>query len=109
MNELTQGLRMLPINYYLIFCSILFVIGLVGVLTKKNAIVVIMSVELMLNSINLLLAAFSVLHNNVAGQVLVIFIMVVAAAEVVAGLAIIVLTFRNKNSIDITLLNELKG
>jgi NADH-quinone oxidoreductase subunit K len=100
---------MVPIDYYLAFCSLLFAIGVVGVLIKRNALVIIMSVELMLNSVNLLLVAFSVYNNNPAGQVLVVFIMVVAAAEVAAGLAILVATYRNKNSIDINLLNELKG
>ena len=109
MNEVTQGLKMVPIDYYLLLCSILFVIGLIGVLVKRNALVIFMSIELMLNSINLLLAAFSAFHNDPAGQILVIFIMVVAAAEVAAGLAILVVTYRKKNSIDMNLLNELKG
>jgi NADH-quinone oxidoreductase subunit K len=109
MNEVTQGLRMLPIDYYLSLCSVLFVIGLVGVLVKRNALVIFMSIELMLNSINLLLAAFSAYHNDPSGQILVIFIMVVAAAEVAAGLAILVVTYRKKHSIDMNLLNELKG
>jgi len=109
MNEITQSLQLMPISYYIWLCSILFVIGLIGVLIKRNAIVIFMSVELMLNAINLLLAAFSVYHNNPAGQVLVIFIMVVAAAEVAAGLAILVVTYRNTHSIDVNLLNQLKG
>jgi NADH-quinone oxidoreductase subunit K len=109
MNEMTHGLQMMPISYYIAFCSILFVIGLIGVLIKRNAIVIFMSIELMLNAINVLLAAFSVYHNNPAGQVLVIFIMVVAAAEVAAGLAILVVTYRNTHSIDMNLLNKLKG
>ena len=109
MNEIVHGLQFMPINYYLLFCSILFVIGLIGVLTKRNALVLFMSVELMLNSINLLLAAFSVYHNNPAGQILVIFVMVVAAAEVAVGLAILVVNYRKTNSVDISLLNRLKG
>ena len=109
MNEISQGLHLMPINYYIAFCSVLFVIGVIGVLVKRNALIIFMSVELMLNSINVLLAAFSVYHNNSDGQVLVIFIMVVAAAEVAAGLAILVSTYRNTHSIDMNLLNNLKG
>lgn len=109
MNEVVNSLKLMPINYYIAFCSILFVIGVIGVLIKRNAIVIFMSVELMLNSINLLLAAFSVYHNNASGQILVVFIMVVAAAEVAVGLAILVVTFRNTHSIDVNLLNQLKG
>ena len=109
MNELPQGLQIMPISYYLLFCSVLFIIGLIGVLIKRNALVLFMSIELMLNSINLLLAAFSVYHNNPAGQVLVIFIMVVAAAEVAVGLAILVVNYRKTSSVDINLLNRLKG
>lgn len=109
MNEIVHGLQVMPINYYISFCSILFIIGVIGVLIKRNALVIFMSVELMLNAINLLLAAFSVYHNNPAGQILVIFIMVVAAAEVAVGLSILVVTYRNTNSIDMNLLNQLKG
>ena len=82
---------------------------MIGVLIKRNALVIFMSIELMLNSINLLLAAFSVYHNDPAGQILVIFIMVVAAAEVAVGLSILVVTYRKNNSIDVNLLNQLKG
>ena len=109
MNEVVHGLQVMPINYYISFCSILFIIGVIGVLIKRNALVIFMSVELMLNAINLLLAAFSVYHNNAAGQIMVIFIMVVAAAEVAVGLSILVVTYRNTNSIDMNLLNQLKG
>jgi len=109
MNQVVQSLHLLPINYYLLFCTVLFVIGLIGVLVKRNALLLFMSIELMLNSINLLLAAFSVYHNNPSGQILVIFIMVVAAAEVAVGLAILVSSYRNTSSVDINLLNQLKG
>src|SRR6266568_3387233 len=109
MNEITHGLQLVPISYYVSFCSILFTIGVIGVLIKRNALVIFMSIDLMLNSINLLLAAFSVYHNNPAGQIMVIFIMVVAAAEVAVGLSILVVTYRNTNSIDMNLLNQLKG
>jgi NADH-quinone oxidoreductase subunit K len=108
MDTVVEGLKLMPISNYIVLSSLLFVIGLIGVLVKRNALVVFMSIELMLNSINLLFAAFSVYHNNSAGQVMVIFVMVVAAAEVAAGLAILVLTYRTNHSIDINLLNTLK-
>lgn len=108
MNSVTEGLKLIPMENYLVLCSLLFVIGLVGVLVKRNALVVFMSIELMLNSINLLFAAFSVYHNDVSGQIMVIFTMVVAAAEVAVGLAILVLTYRTSHSIDVNVLDTLK-
>ena len=101
-------LNSIPISYYLMFCSMLFCIGVIGVLIKRNALVILMSVELMINSINLLLAAFSAYMNDPAGQIFVFFIMVVAAAEVAIGLAIIVLIYKTTHSIDIDVLNKLK-
>ena len=89
-------------------CSIIFSIGVIGVLIRRNAIVIFMSIELMLNSVNLLLTAFSVYHNDASGQVFVFFIMALAAAEVAVGLAIIVMIYRNTNSIDTNVLNRLK-
>lgn len=103
-----NALASIPISHYLIFCSILFCIGVVGVLIKRNALVILMSVELMINSINLLLAAFSACSNDPAGQIFVFFIMVVAAAEVAIGLAVIVLIYKTTGSIDIDVLNKLK-
>jgi NADH-quinone oxidoreductase subunit K len=108
MNPVVEGLKVMPIENYIVLTSLLFVIGIVGVLVKRNALVVFMSIELMLNSINLLFAAFSVYHNEASGQVMVIFTMVVAAAEVAVGLAILVLTYRTNHSIDINLINKLK-
>ncbi|MEI7724304.1 MAG: NADH-quinone oxidoreductase subunit NuoK [Bacteroidota bacterium] len=102
------NLSSIPIHYYLVFCSVLFSIGVLGVLIKRNALVILMSIELMINSINLLLAAFSVYSNDPAGQIFVFFIMVVAAAEVAIGLAIVVLIYRTTHSIDINVLNKLK-
>ena len=99
---------MIPIQYYLLLCTLLFTIGLVGVLVKRNALVIFMSIELMLNSVNLLLVAFSVYHNDPAGQIFVFFVMVVAAAEIAVGLAIVVMVYRHTHSIDITFLNKLK-
>ncbi len=98
----------IPVHYYLVFCSILFCIGVIGVLIKRNALLILMSIELMINSINLLLAAFSAYSNDPSGQIFVFFIMVVAAAEVAIGLAIVVLIYRTTHSIDINVLNKLK-
>jgi len=103
-----NALNSIPISHYLMLCSLLFCIGVVGVLIKRNALVILMSVELMINSINLLLAAFSAYSGDPAGQIFVFFIMVVAAAEVAIGLAIIVLIYKTTHSIDIDVLNKLK-
>jgi NADH-quinone oxidoreductase subunit K len=97
-----------PLNFYYYLSAALFCIGVLGVITRRNAIIIFMSVELMLNSVNLLLVALSTFKNDPAGQVFVFFIMAVAAAEVAVGLAIIVMIYRNIKSIDIDLLNKLK-
>ena len=99
---------MLPIEHYIFISTVLFCIGVAGVLLRRNAIIILMSVELMLNAVNLLLAAFSVFHGDAAGQVFVFFIMIVAAAEVAVGLAILMVIYRNTKSVDIDLLNKLK-
>ncbi|MBL0151956.1 MAG: NADH-quinone oxidoreductase subunit NuoK [Chitinophagaceae bacterium] len=108
------------INYYIFLSLALFCIGIVGVLTRRNAIIIFMCIELMLNAVNLLLVAFSKMHhltaaaadpNAIAGtdaQIFVFFIMVVAAAEVSVGLAIIVMMYRNVHSTDVNFLNRLK-
>jgi NADH-quinone oxidoreductase subunit K len=88
--------------------AMLFSIGVFGVLIRRNTIIIVMCIELMLNAVNLLLVAFSTLHGDAGGQVFVFFIMAVAAAEVSVGLAIIVLIYRNTNSVDINVLNKLK-
>src|SRR3954470_5232609 len=108
MENLTTQMAGVPLNHYIWLCAIIFTIGVVGVLTRRNAIVIFMSVELMLNAVNLLLAAFSVHHNDPSGQVFVFFIMALAAAEVAVGLSIIVMVYRNTQSIDINVLNRLK-
>ena len=97
-----------PLNHYILLSAIIFAIGVIGVLIRRNAIVIFMSIELMLNSVNLLLTAFSVYRGDASGQVFVFFIMALAAAEVAVGLAIIVMIYRNTNSIDINVLNRLK-
>lgn len=99
---------MLPIEHYIFLSTILFCIGVAGVLLRRNAIIILMSIELMLNAVNLLLAAFSVFHGDAAGQVFVFFIMIVAAAEVAVGLAILMMIYRNTHSTDIDLLSKLK-
>ncbi|MBM3401713.1 MAG: NADH-quinone oxidoreductase subunit NuoK [Bacteroidetes bacterium] len=108
MENLTQAIQGVPLNHYILLSIIVFAIGVVGVLIRRNAIVIFMSVELMLNAVNLLLIAFSVHHNDPSGQVFVFFIMALAAAEVAIGLAIIVMIYRNINSTDVNILNKLK-
>jgi NADH-quinone oxidoreductase subunit K len=83
---------------YLALAAMLFTVGAVGVLTRRNSIIVFMSIELMLNAVNLTLVAFSKMHGNLDGQVLAFFVIIVAAAEVVVGLAIIMSLFRRKAS-----------
>src|ERR1039457_2308400 len=100
MAALLNIFTFVPIEYYLTLSAVLFCIGVLGVLFRRNAIIIFMSVELMLNSVNLLLVAFSVYHNDAAGQVFVFFVMAVAAAEVAVGLAILVSIFRNVHSVD---------
>lgn len=97
------------INWYMALSGILFVIGALGVLLRRNAIIVFMSIELMLNSANLLFVAFARHLGNLEGQVLVFFVITVAAAEVAVGLALIVAIFRSKKSINIDDINLLKG
>ena len=92
----------------LFFSAVLFVIGVIGVLTRRNAILIFMCVELMLNAVNLSFVAFSRLHG-MAGQVFVIFVMTVAAAEAAVGLAIIIAIFRHHESVDLRNINLLKG
>lgn len=98
----------MDVNYYLYLSAVLFTIGAVGVLVRRNAIVVFMCVELMLNAVNLTLVTFARLDNNLAGQVIAFFVMVVAAAEVVVGLAIIMSIFRSRRSASVDDANLLK-
>jgi NADH-quinone oxidoreductase subunit K len=95
-------------SYYLILSALLFTIGGMGVLLRRNAILVFMSVELMLNSVNLTLVTFSRIHGTLEGQVMAFFVMVVAACEVVVGLAIIMSIFRSRRSASIDDVNLLK-
>ncbi|MBN2044682.1 MAG: NADH-quinone oxidoreductase subunit NuoK [Anaerolineales bacterium] len=100
---------MVAIEYYVILSAILFTLGIVGVLIRRNAIVIFMSIELMLNSANLAFIAFARQYNELNGQVFVFFVMTVAAAEVAVGLALMVTIFRTKHSIDVDQLSSLKG
>lgn len=99
---------MIGIDWYLALSAIIFTIGIIGVLIRRNAIVVFMCVELMLNAVNLSLISFSAYHGDISGQILVFFSLSVAAAEAVVGLAIIIAIFRNNLSVDITKVNLLR-
>ena len=99
---------MIPLHYYLLLSAFMFCVGAVGVVTRRNAIVVFMCIELMLNSVNLTLVAFSSYLGDATGQMLVFFVMVVAAAEAAVGLAIIISLFRNKQTVNINEINILK-
>lgn len=103
-----SAIQVIPLNWYIALSAILFGMGVMGVLFRRNAIIILMCIELMLNAANLLLVAFSAYHNNADAQVFVFFIMAVAAAEVAVGLAIMVMIYRNTKSTDINFLNKLK-
>lgn len=107
-SAIPEIIQLIPLKIYLIFSTALFVIGIIGVLTRRNAIIIFMSVELMLNAVNLLLIAFSSYRSDPSAQVFVFFIMAVAAAEVAVGLAIIVMLYRNTRTIDVGFLDKLK-
>jgi NADH-quinone oxidoreductase subunit K len=91
---------MVPLDYYLFLSAIIFSIGVIGVLIRRNLIVVLMSIELMLNAVNLTFVAFSSFLGSMEGQVIVFFVMAVAAAEAVIGLAIIISVFRHRQTLD---------
>jgi NADH-quinone oxidoreductase subunit K len=109
----------MPVYYYIFLAVALFSIGVIGVLVRRNAIIIFMCIELMLNAANLLLVAFSKMHSQGLGdsgsasaadaQIFVFFIMIVAAAEVSVGLAVIVMLYRNTHSVDVNFLNRLKN
>jgi NADH-quinone oxidoreductase subunit K len=100
---------MISIFYYILLSAILFTIGAVCVLIRRNALIIFMGIELMLNAANLAFVAFANQYQVVSGQIIVFFVMTVAAAEVAVGLALIVTIFRTKQSIDVDQLNSLKG
>jgi NADH-quinone oxidoreductase subunit K len=95
-------------GYYLILSALMFTVGVIGVLVRRNAIVIFMFIELMLNAVNLAFVTFARMHGEIAGQVLVFFVLVVAAAEVVVGLAIILVIFRHRASANVDDANLLK-
>jgi NADH-quinone oxidoreductase subunit K len=97
-----------PLEYYLVLSAVMFVTGAAGVLLRRNAIVIFMSIELMLNSVNLTLIAFAAHLADQSGQILVFFVMAVAAAEAAVGLAIVVALFRNRQTVQVTDINLLK-
>ena len=99
---------MVSLHSYLILSAILFAIGTIGVLTRRNAIVIFMCVELMLNAVNLTFIAFSKYLGNLDGQVFVFFVMTVAAAEAAVGLALMIAFYKNRESIDVEDLNLMK-
>ena len=109
MENIVTQIQGISIQWYIWLSCIVFSIGVMGVLIRRNAIVVFMSIEMMLNSVNLLFTAFAAQRNDSAGQVFVFFIMTVAAAEVAIGLALLVMIYRNTNSIELNILNKLKG
>lgn len=92
---------MIPLSYYLILSAIVFMTGVVGVLIRRNIIIILLSIELMLNATNINFVAFSYYLQNIAGQVFVFFALTVAAAEVAVGLAIIIALYRSKSSINV--------
>jgi NADH-quinone oxidoreductase subunit K len=99
----------MAIQYYLILSLIMFVLGIVGVLVRRNAIVIFMCLEMMFNAANLAFVAFASYYNALDGQLFVFFVLTVAAAEVAVGLALIVAIFRTKHSIDVDQMSNLKG
>ena len=98
----------IPLPYYLVVSAILFSIGTIGVLTRRNAIVIFMCVEMMLNAVNLTFIAFSRYLGNIDGQIFVFFIMTVAAAEAAVGLALMIAFYKNRESIDVEDMNVMK-
>ncbi len=97
------------VNEFLLLGAVLFCIGVYGVIARKNAVMVLMSIELILNSVNINLLAFSQLHNNLDGNVFALYIIAIAAAEVGVGLAMVLLIYRNRKSISLDELSEMKG
>ena len=99
----------MPLNYFLILAAFLFCTGIYGVLARRNGVLVLMSIELMLNAVNLNLVAFSAQARDVSGQVFALFVITIAAAEVGVGLAIVLLIYRNLRSPDLDRVEQLKG
>lgn len=101
-------LQVIPLEYYLIISAVIFIIGAIGVITRRNAIIIFMSIELMLNAVNLTLVGFSTYLGDVSGQIFVFFVLSVAAAEAAVGLAIVLALFRAKRTVYVDEVNVLK-
>jgi NADH-quinone oxidoreductase subunit K len=101
-------LHSVPLEYYLTLSAVIFAIGAIGVLTRRNAIIIFMSIELMLNAVNLTLVSFSQFMGDLSGQIFVFFVMAVAAAEAAVGLAIVLALFRNKKTVYVDEVNLMK-
>ena len=97
------------LNAFLLLAAFLFCVGVYGALARKNAVLVLMSIELILNAVNINLVAFGAFHNNIVGHVFALFVVAIAAAEVGVGLAIVLLIYRNRHSIDLTEVDLMKG
>jgi NADH-quinone oxidoreductase subunit K len=100
---------MVPVTYYLALSAVLFVLGALGVILRRNAIVIFMSLELMFNAANLVFVAFAAYYQILSGQLIVFFVMAVSATEVAVGLALLVAIFRAKQSVDVDQVSSLKG
>ncbi len=98
----------MPVHYFLVLSALLFSIGIYGVLARQNAVLILLSIELMLNAVNINLIAFSALLQDAAGQVFALFVIAVPAAEVGVGLAIVILIFRNRASVDVDEMSLMK-
>ncbi len=109
MQHIPELLRSIPLHHYLVLGASLFCIGLIGVLIRRNIIIVFMCIEIMLNAVNLIFVAASAYYGDAAGQVMVFFTMAVAAAEVSVGLAIIVMVYKNLQTTRLDLFGQLKG
>ncbi len=99
----------IPVDWYLYLSAVLFVVGAVGVLTRRNLFIVLFSIELMLNAVNINLVGFSRFHENLAGQNFVVFVMAIAAAEAAVGLAIATSLYRNRRTLMVDLFDRMKG
>jgi len=96
-------------THYMLLSAALFIIGVIGVMVRRNIIIIFMSIELILNAVNINLVAYSAFHHNVRGQIFALFLITIAAAEVGIGLAIVLLIYRNAHTVDLDEENQLKG
>jgi NADH-quinone oxidoreductase subunit K len=108
-NQIPEIFNAIPHTHYVMLSTILFVVGLIGVMIRKNVIIVFMCIEIMLNAVNLMLTSTSAYYSHSGGQIMVFFTMAVAAAEVAVGLAIIVMIYKNLHSTNIDVFQRLKG